>query len=349
MPIKIKLEVIKEKLSKIYPEQIFDYSNYKNMSSKIKAIDPIYGEWNPTVQNLLSRKRCHKKSVNRGRKMPLYKIKDRLLSVHGDMVIIDETTYINTQTKCRFIDKDFGEFWMLPYHVFKGSGHKKRSTIKNTNKMKLPLDEFKNRLNNISKDIILDDSTYNGLYKKAKFIHSKYGVWWALPNNIIYKNSSHPAAGEEKRVSTCIEKYGHSFPMKNRTIFIKASKSRWRKVILKHWKTNQEIICISSYEFAIVSYLNSNKIDYDWQVKINLPNNLIYFVDLFLKKELKYVEIKGIFWSVLNKEKWELFNSIYPNSEIWYIDNIKMLVKKSEYKIRKEFKENYNNQILINQ
>jgi hypothetical protein len=59
-------------------------------------------------------------------------IEEKIKNVHGDNVKIDMSTYINTSTKCKFIDSKFGEFWMLPSHVFNGSGHIERGKIKQT-------------------------------------------------------------------------------------------------------------------------------------------------------------------------------------------------------------------------
>lgn len=44
------------------------------------------------------------------KKLTIEEIKQRLKDVHGDMVILDESTYVDTNTKCRFIDKDYGEW-----------------------------------------------------------------------------------------------------------------------------------------------------------------------------------------------------------------------------------------------
>ena len=51
----------------------------------------------------------------------------KLLKVHGDIVTIDLQTYKNVNTVCRFIDKDYGEFWALAYKVlYRKQGHKNR-------------------------------------------------------------------------------------------------------------------------------------------------------------------------------------------------------------------------------
>jgi hypothetical protein len=58
-------------------------------------------------------------------------IEAQIYEKHGDVVKIDWYTYINTQKKCRFIDKDYGEWWATPNKVKdEGCGHKKRSNEK---------------------------------------------------------------------------------------------------------------------------------------------------------------------------------------------------------------------------
>lgn len=75
------------------------------------------------------------------KKIPIEKIKEKLFKVHGETVILDELTYINTMTKCRFIDKDYGEWWAKPNKIiWAKQGHPKRrgekiaQSYKNDNK-----------------------------------------------------------------------------------------------------------------------------------------------------------------------------------------------------------------------
>lgn len=61
MAKKRNLEEIKEKLYNKYPDQVFDFSEYKNTTTPIRVIDPEYGEWFPTVSNLLRKKESAEK------------------------------------------------------------------------------------------------------------------------------------------------------------------------------------------------------------------------------------------------------------------------------------------------
>lgn len=61
----------------------------------------------------------------------VHELKDRIYKIHGKYVILDESTYINTKIKCRFIDVDFGEFFNTPNNVVsKKQGHKLRGIEK---------------------------------------------------------------------------------------------------------------------------------------------------------------------------------------------------------------------------
>jgi len=53
-------------------------------------------------------------------------IRKRIFDAHGDAVTLKEETYKNTNDLCIFMDKDYGDFAMRPYHVFNGHGHKER-------------------------------------------------------------------------------------------------------------------------------------------------------------------------------------------------------------------------------
>lgn len=343
---KRSIEDIKQALNKMYPNQIFNFDNYKNIHSKLHVIDPDYGEWTPTVKNLLSKHRkCRKRYLAERKRsnLTVLQIKNRINRVHNGKVKIDISSYINTNIKCKFLDKEFGEFFMTPQHVFQGSGHKERGVLKQIKSQQLPLTIVKQRLKKVhGENVTIIDDTYNGMYHKATFIHTEYGKWDAYPNNVINKESSHPALSLKRQEATFLKKYNTKYPLQNEEIFKKVIKSRWKRVVLKHWKTNKDLICISSYEHAIVSYLNRNQINFDWQIKQKLSNGMIYFVDLYLQDSNTFVEIKGYFFNDRNKLKWELFHKDVPNSEIWFLDKISELTGKSKYTIKKEFDKEYN-------
>jgi hypothetical protein len=111
---------------------------------------------------------------------------------------------------------------------------------------------------------------------------------------------------------------------------LETAKKSNKACILKHWKTGSEIVCVASYEKAVVEYFNSNRIDYMWQHKIfYMPPDKSgkirsYRPDCYLLSEDKWIEIKGYFRQDA-KEKWTWFHRKYINSELWDAKKLKEL------------------------
>jgi hypothetical protein len=60
-------------------------------------------------------------------KLTIEEVKERLYGLYGDVVTLDVSTYKNTSTKARFIDRDYGEFWGSLNNVLaEKNSHKKR-------------------------------------------------------------------------------------------------------------------------------------------------------------------------------------------------------------------------------
>jgi hypothetical protein len=134
-----------------------------------------------------------------------------------------------------------------------------------------------------------------------------------------------PVCGKINAKKTCIEKFGVPNPTQNREIAIKASKSSNRFSIKFHWKTNEELVCIASWEPKVIDYLNQNKINYEWQSKVfKMPNGKTYRPDLHLTDQNIWIEIKGYFRKDA-KQKWDWFQSYMPNSELWDLKKLKSL------------------------
>ncbi len=340
MPKKRDLENIKKELATRYPDQVFDFTNYQNTHSKILVIDPDYGKWYPTVHNLLQKPRQHRERYLAGQRVPktsLETVREKISSVYGNAVSIDESTYKGVSRSCRFVDKEYGEFFTSPAHVFHGHGHRQRGILKFSKSNQLPIQEVKQRLfEQHAETVTIDESTYNGLYRHARFTHKIYGDWNAIPSNVL-KGSSHPSGTQAKIRQTTLRKYGVLHALQSKEIFEKATRNRWRTIDLTHWKTNDSIVCRGSYEYAVVRFLNRNQIDYDWQIKIQLTDSMVYFVDLYLVAKDRFVEIKGYFFSPANKQKWDLFHKQHKNSEIWFGNKVSEITGKSLRKIKEEF------------
>lgn len=139
--------------------------------------------------------------------------------------------------------------------------------------------------------------------------------WWAILSSIQQGNWC-PECAKEQRKTTCLEKYGFEHPLQNKDLFLKATKSSNYRYDLLHWKTGEELVCVGSWEKRVVEYLNNNKIDFNFQVPFSMPSGKRYFVDLYLKDQNLWVEIKGYFRKDA-REKWDWFHVEHPNSELW--------------------------------
>lgn len=117
----------------------------------------------------------------------------------------------------------------------------------------------------------------------------------------------------------CNEKLGVDYPLQNCDVFKKAQRSRSIRTVYSHWKSQEELVCIGSYERAFVEWCNNHQIDFDWQISHRMPDGRTYIVDAFIKTgefANTWVEIKG--WlTETAKEKWEWFHSEHSNSQMW--------------------------------
>ena len=264
------------------------------------------------------------KKLNK-QKLSEREISDRIKAVHGDTVVIDLSTYKNARTSARFIDKDYGEWWTQPGAVFRGARHKKRYQ----SKQKLSLDVYVKRLKNVHGDQVkLDATTYEKFTSKARFIDCEFGDWWAKADNVL-NGSKHPARGAQNRKNTWMKKYGVDNPFKSELIQRKAlSKIRKNVSKIQHWKSNETLTCVGSYEVAFVKWCNENHYDFDWQITFKMPNKKSYRIDAYVKNgplENMWIEIKGYFRDNESKEKWNWFHSTHENSKLLMKDELKEL------------------------
>lgn len=283
------------------------------------------------------------------KKLSIEEIKNRLYLAHGNVVILDENTYVNTMTKCRFIDKDYGEWWSTPNKVIWGKkGHKKRigekskKTFLKKYGVEHPLylvsfldkrkqtciqkygvdsprktDEVKNKYEKtcLNKYGVINPSQNDEIKaKKEKTFLIKYGVTTPFKNEII----------RNKIKDTCLLMYGVDNPTKNKEIRLKAAKSANKTTTVFHWKTN-EIQYMVGWDPNTATYFNENKEYYEYEPETFLmPDGRTYTPDFYLPDKDLWVEVKGYFYGDA-KEKWEWFHAEHPNSELWDEKKLKEL------------------------
>lgn len=251
-------------------------------------------------------------------------VKKKLKKTHPE-VTIDPDTYRGTSYKATFTDKEFGKWTARVYDVLNGTRHPKRWAISIGNINRTSVEKVVIKLKKMYGDlIILEESTYVGIGNKATFIHKIRGKWITQPRYVL-SGMVHPKDISEKSQKTCLRKYGVPFTHQNKEIALKAARSSNIANIKFHWKTNEELICQGGYEYKAVDYLNKNNIDFKWQPKVfKMPNGKTYRPDLYLINENKWIEIKGYFRKD-SKEKWDWFQSIMLNSELWDKSKLKKM------------------------
>lgn len=364
--IPIAIEEVKRRLQVTFGSnvQIIE-STYAAVSKKATFSDKEFGEWVAKVGHVLGggqHPKRGKASASEKLKLPVHILQQRLLSVHGDTLTLDISTL--GRSKCRFLDKEFGEWYARIDHVLNGQKHPRRGK----NRLHVDIDEFERLLElcqkekdikvcvvrdtykNISRKatfvdpefgcwhttptrvlnggghpkrarinsrtnvqdviariksahentVILDVSTYTTTGKKARFVDVKYGDWWASPIN-VWRGRGHPARRYEK-----------------------SAKTQRRYPPTVHWKTQEPCYSVSSYEYAVLNWLNAHKIDYIWQVPFVRPElkqdgtPRIYTVDLHILSGIfagTFIEIKGFFRED-DRRAWEWFHSRHK-SELW--------------------------------
>jgi hypothetical protein len=122
-------EKIITKLSQVNTNVEIDYSTFNGTGKKARFIDKDFGEWWSTPNNVF-KGRIHPKRALEKQRIPLEKAINRIFEKHGDVVTIDVKTYIDMQTRARFFDRDFGEWWSSPSAICEGKGHYKRRLLK---------------------------------------------------------------------------------------------------------------------------------------------------------------------------------------------------------------------------
>jgi hypothetical protein len=192
----------KERLKNVHGETVtIDELTYRGIAHKCKFVDKEYGEWWTTAYLVTNKGANHpkrsKKVESAKRTLSINVVKKRLFEIYGNDVSIDESTYINTQIKCRFIDKDYGEWWTRPHSILRDKGkHPKRRHKCNI----ISIEEIKERIKQIHGDnVTIDESTYISCNKKAKFIDKDYGEWWTFVYNVVNQKAGNPSRSYLKK------------------------------------------------------------------------------------------------------------------------------------------------------
>lgn len=114
----------------------YDYTDvlYINMHTKVKIIDPEFGEFWQTPIGHINQKQGHPdrryiKMANKRRK-PLDLFIKQAREKHSDLYDYSKVNYTHCDTKVCIIDPIYGEFWQSPYQHLNSNGCPKRTKTK---------------------------------------------------------------------------------------------------------------------------------------------------------------------------------------------------------------------------
>jgi hypothetical protein len=308
-----RLRVSVEELKLRLPEEVeLDENTYSGMSSRARFVDRDFGEFWALPKDVC-RGHGHRRRGSLKIAMSKRTPAEAVVAALPDYIVLDVATYVSKHEPARFVDKEFGEWWACPKEVLRGHTlHRKRALQLGQN-IKLSAADVMARLPG---HISLDASSYVNTAVKARFVDADYGEWWVTPNQVLF-GSHHPERAKENRKRTCIARYGVEHVTQSREMFVKGQKTKRKTVHIKHWKTGETLVCVGSYEKAVVEWLNKEETEFSWQIPFVLSGGRVYYCDLYLHSEDKYVEIKGWWMQEVSRRKWMEFHSTHPNSELW--------------------------------
>lgn len=162
----------------------YDYSQseYVKWDIKVKIICPEHGIFNQSPNGHLSGKGCAKCAIKRSVVKMSSTIKefvDRAIKIHGDKYDYSQVGYVNAREKVKIICKEHGMFLQVPYSHLAGNGCAKCGDKSISNKLRIGLDEFIRRANNVHLDKYdYSKVVYSGMGNKVEIICPQHGRFY---------------------------------------------------------------------------------------------------------------------------------------------------------------------------
>jgi hypothetical protein len=286
-----------------------------------------------------------------GYKLSAHDVQVRLDVIHGGRVMLVKDTYTKIRGYSTFIDVEFGEWVAIVSNVLGGSCHPKlgmqnrRKT--NTEKYGSPYTFGSPVIRAKAQQTCIEHYGVPNPFQSVEIKQQiyddnvmKYGVGNPQQRQDVKQKTAatnvqrygvactlNDPGTREKIIATNLEKYGVENPIQNVEVYKRALATSKKLYIVKHWRTGEKLICAASYEFAFVNWCNYVQVDFDWQIPFVTPlltkrgKPSIYFIDAYIKTgdfAGIWIEIKGRFTNVRNREKWEWFHAQHPNhSQLW--------------------------------
>lgn len=128
------VDEVKERLVSTHGGSLRLDDTYVNMGTKARFIDSEFGECWLDPHSVLTKNKQHPDRAKRDKRIklttPITTIEARVYEKHGDVVVLDSSTYAGVNSNARFIDVEHGEWWAIPSNVMRGTSHPKRAAKK---------------------------------------------------------------------------------------------------------------------------------------------------------------------------------------------------------------------------
>lgn len=324
-----------------YPQLTLDETSFKNMSTKCRFVDSDYGEFWAYPGNIVYKRTKHRlrgaKAGGDKNRVKVGVFVERLSALPDNHLSLDVASFRGMTQRARFIDDEHGECFLFPSMVLSRDVlHPVRGVAKFQAAMRVSIQSIKDRIKTIHGDAItLVEASWVDTETHCLFRHVRYGEWKTSVWSIL-RGSTHPKAAHENRLKTFQSRYGGNSPICSHEVARRARRSVKNLVILKHWKTGEDVECTGSFEYAVIDKLNQLRLDYRWQIPIRLSDST-YYCDLYVVPWDLYIEIKGFFFPRA-KAKWEEFTKTHPNAELWERGKVVEFTGRSIYLNSKAFK-----------
>ncbi|PTL75430.1 hypothetical protein DAT35_54935 [Vitiosangium sp. GDMCC 1.1324] len=130
----------------------------------------------------------------RPKRMSLAEAMRRLQEIHGDVVTLDEATFVDGTTECDFIDADHGRFRGVPSQIlFTRRRHPAYGNARKGQARRIPAAVIKEKIEALSGGYVtLLESSYRGLDEPAYLIDREAGRYRLRPNSFLRNPSRHP-------------------------------------------------------------------------------------------------------------------------------------------------------------
>jgi len=136
------------------------------------------------------------------KKVILEEAKKRILEKHGEQLKLVDSTFVDANTKCSFVDVEFGEWIASPGNIFNGHGHPQRGRRNAKQKISIDLDEVKKRIQEKHGSTVrIIESTFTKFLKIAMFIDSQHGEFNEIVRYVCC-GKSHPQRILDRRIGT---------------------------------------------------------------------------------------------------------------------------------------------------